>query len=268
MADMEREFNWDDTIEKDSTDFVLLQEGDYDFEVESYERARHGGSEKLPPCNKAVLKLRIESEAGTAYLTHNLFLHSKTEGILSSFFSSIGLKKKGEPLRMNWNLVPGSKGRCKVKVRNWKGNDGEERRRMRLLDSIRKKIPLIQVVDTEQVISNGVKTISAGSKRCHFDQWEKVDKTLLVLPTGCGKTIVFAKVTEECVRRGCRVLILAHRGELLQQAADKIAKATKLGCATEKADETCLGSLVPYYSRICSDDDERKAPGPFSGRLF
>lgn len=29
MADMEREFNWDDTIEKDSTDFVLLQEGDY-----------------------------------------------------------------------------------------------------------------------------------------------------------------------------------------------------------------------------------------------
>ena len=65
------------------------------------------------------------------------------------------------------------------------------------------------------------------AKDAIFDQWEKVDKTLLVLPTGCGKTIVFAKVTEECVRRGCRVLILAHRGELLQQAADKIAKATK-----------------------------------------
>lgn len=80
------------------------------------------------------------------------------------------------------------------------------------------------------------------AKDAIFDQWEKVDKTLLILPTGCGKTIVFAKVTEECVRRGCRVLILAHRGELLQQAADKIAKATKLGCATEKADETCLGS--------------------------
>lgn len=80
------------------------------------------------------------------------------------------------------------------------------------------------------------------AKDAIFDQWEKVDKTLLVLPTGCGKTIVFAKVTEECVRRGCRVLILAHRGELLQQATDKIAKATKLGCATEKADETCLGS--------------------------
>ncbi len=76
-----------------------------------------------------------------------------------------------------------------------------------------------------------------------FSEWKKgVHKTLLVLPTGCGKTIVFAKVTEECVRQGCRVLILAHRGELLEQAADKIAKATGLRCATEKAEETCLGS--------------------------
>lgn len=74
-------------------------------------------------------------------------------------------------------------------------------------------------------------------------QWKSgVRKTLLVLPTGCGKTIVFAKVTEDQVRKGDRVLILAHRGELLEQAADKIAKSTKLGCATEKAEQTCLGS--------------------------
>lgn len=76
-----------------------------------------------------------------------------------------------------------------------------------------------------------------------FSEWGNgIQKTLLVLPTGCGKTIVFAKVAEECVREGKRVLILAHRGELLEQAADKIAKVTGLGCATEKAEETCLGS--------------------------
>ncbi len=76
-----------------------------------------------------------------------------------------------------------------------------------------------------------------------FENWNNgTKKTLLVLPTGCGKTIVFAKITEECVRQGDRVLILAHRGELLDQAADKIAKATGLGCATEKADQTCIGS--------------------------
>lgn len=76
-----------------------------------------------------------------------------------------------------------------------------------------------------------------------FEQWDGgVSKTLLVLPTGCGKTIVFAKVTEDCVRRGDRVLILAHRGELLEQAADKIHKSTGLGCAVEKAEESCRGS--------------------------
>lgn len=75
-----------------------------------------------------------------------------------------------------------------------------------------------------------------------FDQWNEIDKTLLVLPTGCGKTVVFAKVAEECVRNGDRVLILAHRGELLEQASDKIFKFTGLMCATEKAEETCIGS--------------------------
>jgi len=75
-----------------------------------------------------------------------------------------------------------------------------------------------------------------------FGQWDQVDRTLLVLPTGCGKTIVFAKITEDCVKRGKRVLILAHRGELLEQASDKIAKATGLKCAVEKAEESCLGS--------------------------
>lgn len=76
-----------------------------------------------------------------------------------------------------------------------------------------------------------------------FSQWEDgILKTLLVLPTGCGKTIVFAKITEECVRRGDRVLILAHRGELLDQASDKLSKATGLKSAVEKADQSCIGS--------------------------
>ena len=74
-------------------------------------------------------------------------------------------------------------------------------------------------------------------------QWQDgVKRTLLVLPTGCGKTIVFAKIIENRVRNGERVLVLAHRGELLDQAADKLAKATGLGCATEKAEESCIGS--------------------------
>lgn len=76
-----------------------------------------------------------------------------------------------------------------------------------------------------------------------LEQWTSgVQKTLLVLPTGCGKTIVFSKITEEMVRQGNRVLILAHRGELLTQAADKLETASGLKCAVEKAEESCLGS--------------------------
>ena len=67
-------------------------------------------------------------------------------------------------------------------------------------------------------------------------------KTLLVLPTGTGKTIVFAKVAEDCVRQGKRTLVLAHRQELLDQAADKIETATGLKSAVEKAEDSCLGS--------------------------
>ena len=67
-------------------------------------------------------------------------------------------------------------------------------------------------------------------------------KTLLVLPTGCGKTVVFASVTENQVRRGRRVLIMAHRGELLSQAADKLKVASGLDSVLEKAESSSLGS--------------------------
>ncbi len=81
-----------------------------------------------------------------------------------------------------------------------------------------------------------------------WDEWDKgMQKTLLVLPTGCGKTIVFAQITEDAVRKGGRVLILAHRGELLQQAADKLERTSGLKCAVEKAEQTCKGT----WYRVC-----------------
>lgn len=74
-------------------------------------------------------------------------------------------------------------------------------------------------------------------------EWARgVDRTLLVLPTGCGKTIVFSKIVEDRVRSGDRVLVLAHRGELLTQAADKLLSATGLRCAVEQAQQSALGS--------------------------
>ena len=76
------------------------------------------------------------------------------------------------------------------------------------------------------------------------NEWSKgVKRTLLVLPTGTGKTIVFAKVIEDCVKAGKRVLVMAHRGELLEQASSKLADITGLKCAVEKAEQTSIDSF-------------------------
>ncbi|MHB8061286.1 MAG: DUF669 domain-containing protein [Ruminiclostridium sp.] len=121
-----REIGWNEVIENDSPDFVTLPEGDYDFEVTEFERARHTGSEKLPPCNKAVVHIRIEGPEGVTVIKHNLFLHSITEGMLCAFFTAIGQRKKGERATMNWNTVVGSKGRAKVGIKKWVSDEGRE----------------------------------------------------------------------------------------------------------------------------------------------
>lgn len=123
---VERELGWEDSIENDGPDFEVLPEGDYDFEITGFERGRHSGSDKLPPCNKAIVSIRIKGEKGISTVKHQLFLHTKTEGLLCAFFIGIGQRKHGEKLQMNWNKVVGSKGRCKVYIDKWIGKDGKE----------------------------------------------------------------------------------------------------------------------------------------------
>jgi len=67
-------------------------------------------------------------------------------------------------------------------------------------------------------------------------------RTLLVQATGTGKTVVMAELARRVADHGGRTLLLAHRGELLSQAADKIGSFTGLSCAVEKAGETCVGT--------------------------
>ncbi len=125
MTERDYELDWDSEIENESPDFILLPEGDYDFTISHYERARHEGSDKLPPCNKAIVYFNIETPQGTATIKHNFFLHSKTEGILCSFFCCIGQRKHGEKVSMNWPTVPGSTGKIHVTVREFTGKNGE-----------------------------------------------------------------------------------------------------------------------------------------------
>ncbi len=58
------------------------------------------------------------------------------------------------------------------------------------------------------------------------ERWRAGDRsTLLVMPTGCGKTIVFADIARRLAARGGRSLVVAHRTELLDQAAAKLRDA-------------------------------------------
>ena len=93
------------------------------------------------------------------------------------------------------------------------------------------------------------------------ERWEAGDRaTLLVQATGTGKTIVMAGVTEDAVRDGGRVLILAHRGELLQQAADKLQSSTGLRCSVEKAEDTSVGTFERVTVGSRPDPAAARAP--------
>lgn len=111
---------WNDEITKDD-EFELLPAGTYDFKVKSLERGYFDGSEKMSACPKADLTLIVRDpvtgKEGKVF--ESLFLHSKSEWRLSQFFTSIGQKKKGEPLKMDWNKVPGSSGRLELTVNEY-----------------------------------------------------------------------------------------------------------------------------------------------------
>lgn len=117
MADEGRELDWNDTIENDGADFTTIADGEYGFEVKSFRRGRHDGSANLPSCNKAILTLDIfdDDGKGVGSIEHNLFLHSKTEGLVCQFFRSISRRKHGEKLKMDWNKVIKATGRCRIK---------------------------------------------------------------------------------------------------------------------------------------------------------
>ena len=52
--------------------------------------------------------------------------------------------------------------------------------------------------------------------------FETKQNPLIVLPTGAGKSVVIGLLVKQAVQYGQRVIVLAHRKELLEQNAAKI----------------------------------------------
>ena len=120
-----RELEWDATLEDDGPVYSLLPEGEYDFRVLGLERKRYQGGAKLRPCPMAELKIAITAPDGkSTVVNHRLYLESSVQGLLSAFFRSIGEKKLGEKVVMNWAHVIDGEGRCRVGIRI--GSDGNQ----------------------------------------------------------------------------------------------------------------------------------------------
>lgn len=122
--EMNRELGWEEEIENEGSENVLLPEGDYPFTVTKFERGRSKGSEKLPPCNMAILTIRLDDQTT---VTENLLLNKKLEWKLCQFFVAIGARKHGEKFRMNWSKVTGASGYCKVIIEEYTNKDGKIR---------------------------------------------------------------------------------------------------------------------------------------------
>ncbi len=81
-----------------------------------------------------------------------------------------------------------------------------------------------------------------------------VDRQLVVLPTGGGKTVVFAHLV---TRRAGRALILAHRDELIQQAADKlrtVSGSLDIGIVKAKQDDYDAPVVVASVQTLARPD--------------
>ena len=77
-----------------------------------------------------------------------------------------------------------------------------------------------------------------------YAKWKEFRKVLVSCPTGSGKTMIFSHIAAREHAAGNRVLILAHRDELIRQAQTKLKIATGLDCGIEKAEENATGNRI------------------------
>ena len=95
-----------------------------------------------------------------------------------------------------------------------------------------------------------------------YEQWTQHQRVMAQLPTGGGKTVIFAAIANEFVTREERVLVLAHREELITQAAHKLEAVTgssvgiiKAGYKLEPLFPVQVGSVQSMVRRLNAFED-------------
>lgn len=98
-----------------------------------------------------------------------------------------------------------------------------------------------------------------------FKEWEEHDSTLVVMPTGGGKTILFADVIRRVFPK--RALVVAHREELVYQARDKIERVTGLLADVEMGAVHAGGGLFESARVVVSTIQTQCSGGDGGGRM-
>jgi len=104
-----------------------------------------------------------------------------------------------------------------------------------------------------------------------LDQWEHYKRVLAQLPTGGGKTHIFSHIAQALAQGGCSVLVLAHREELITQAASKVKTLSGLIPGIVKAgyepdyDALIQVASVQSLTSTTSATGRVSAPPPSSG---
>jgi superfamily II DNA or RNA helicase len=88
------------------------------------------------------------------------------------------------------------------------------------------------------------------------DAWRRgISRAAVELPTGSGKTVIFAEMARDAHARGERPVVLVHRDELVRQAADKLHSAMpdaivgKIQAEHNAVDADVLVASVPTLAR-------------------
>lgn len=96
--------------------------------------------------------------------------------------------------------------------------------------------------------------------------WQEYDTQLIELATGCGKTVIFAHEAAKWVAQGKKVLIIAHTGELIDQAIDKIDVFVGIAAGKEKGSSEASiidDIVVASVQTMRGDRLEQWEPGHF-----
>lgn len=131
MNNQNNEFlNWGEGFTAQEDEYVLLDEGVYNFTVTKMEKKVYSGnSTKIPNgCPYAELTIQVPSQKGNANLTERLYLLKSMQWKLTQFFAAIGQPVVvGQVFNPNWNTVIGSTGKAEVVQHNYTNQNGDNR---------------------------------------------------------------------------------------------------------------------------------------------